>query len=142
MCIMKLSEKLPILFSLRQLRAADVAVKAGVKPDLISKWQAPKYKRRPTVDQMLRLARALDVPMEFLADEQMEKVPDRPEQSKDMDLILGLIKKLGTDRALQRLMATEPSMPVYQDDEPFEPPDIPNPHSAPKNGGSRKRRSG
>lgn len=63
-------------------------------------------KRRPALDQAFAIARALDVPLDYLADDEMEEPPASPgglpqDQKTVLDLYLAL--KLTLDEALRRL---------------------------------------
>lgn len=108
MTSMNLPEKLERLLARPGIRAIDVARKAGLRPQRITEWKDPKSKRRPTLTQALALAQALDVPLDYLADDAQDD-PPAPDVPPDL---VALIRTLGVERARARLlMLPEPGSP-------------------------------
>lgn len=85
---------------------AKAARAIGVDASQFAKWL--KGRGRPTVEQLLSLARHLDVPMDYLADDQMSSPPRVDSSSQitaDQRVILQVIEDLGLTRreAIRRL---------------------------------------
>jgi transcriptional regulator with XRE-family HTH domain len=75
---MKFPEKLSFWIEKRGLKQAVIAKKAGLTPSTISDMMtAPKGRklRRPYLDQGLKLARALELDLDFLADDEADEPP-------------------------------------------------------------------
>jgi transcriptional regulator with XRE-family HTH domain len=102
---MKLFQKVGKILEDRGLKQADLAEMVGVSRQRISNWFAGTG--QPNPDRLLRIARALGVTMEYLADEAMD-TPVRSDLTEDQKLILQVIVDLGYTRAevMRRLHAS------------------------------------
>jgi transcriptional regulator with XRE-family HTH domain len=79
----------------------------GIPQTTISEWRSGK--REPTLKNASHLARALGVPLDYLADDGLDEPPPppRPETSEEERVILRFLRATGldTDEALRRLSA-------------------------------------
>jgi transcriptional regulator with XRE-family HTH domain len=93
---MKFFEKLPKLIKERGLTPAVVSRQTGIRAQRFTDWKDPEPKdnRRPTAAQLLALARALKVPMEYLADDAMDDPPPS-EISPDEAALLEVVRASG-----------------------------------------------
>ncbi len=64
--------------------------------------------RRLYLDVALRIARALQVPLEYLADDAIEEIP-RPAISDDEAELLKIARRLGVERSIDRLLMKDES---------------------------------
>lgn len=88
------------------LKAAGVSVKQlaerlGVANNTIYTWI--KGGPLPAIDQAAIIAEALNVPLIYLADDEMETVPGPPRLSENREKIEKLIEVLGEEESLTRL---------------------------------------
>lgn len=102
----------PIAAKLVQLRRQrgwtqmDVATKIGRAQSRIAKWELSEG--QPGPGDLLALANAFGVPIVYLCDDKMtepKQAETTPAMSEDETLILGLIRRIGTDRAIDLLVA-------------------------------------
>lgn len=105
---MRFSEKLDSWIRKRGRTQGAVAKEAGLSPSAISDMTAAK--RRPYLDQGLKLARALEIPLDYLADDaQDEPAAAGPGLTADEERALWLIRELGlTAGEVLRRLAGEP----------------------------------
>ena len=99
---MKFAEKFILVLEKRDITAAQVARGARIPASRLSEWQDPATKRKPTAAQALRLARFLDLPLEWLLDDDLD--PPIPESSAFEQKLLWLARHTGPVRAVRRLM--------------------------------------
>jgi transcriptional regulator with XRE-family HTH domain len=99
--IMEFPKKLESLLARRKLSQKEVGTMIGVDQARISEWITGKSKRRPPLDVAYRLAQVLDVPVEYLADDESDNPPVllTDEERK----ILEYIRRIGTKEAYRRL---------------------------------------
>jgi transcriptional regulator with XRE-family HTH domain len=114
---MKLIEKVSKILGQRGLKQADLAEMIQVTPQRVSHWFNGTGQPKP--DQLLRIARALDVSMEFLADDGLAESPPQ-EFTEDERYILRVVRSLAidADTAVQRLTMSplaKPIGPTYDD---------------------------
>jgi len=141
MICMTFAEKLELLIDRLGSSQSKLFRKTGIAQSAIS--EMTRKVRRPYFDQVQEIAAALKVSLDDLADDDLYTPPQaRNPLTVEQQTILEIVASLGYSEAMKRLTITKPATPGFKDGERFEPPDIPNPHSAPKNGGSRKHRSG
>lgn len=95
-------EKVERLATAKGLRKKQIADVMAVYPTRISDWIAGGT-WRPDLNQALRLARLLDVPLEYLADDEMDEIP-RPELTDAEIEVLKIVRKMGTAEAEKRLL--------------------------------------
>lgn len=94
---------------------SEAARRVGVSQQTISRWKGGASIK---LGDALRLARALGVSLDYLADDAMDAPPEPP--PADLAVILDLVRTLGTDIAKRRLLQVpEPS-----------PATTPGPHDA------------
>lgn len=86
--------------NIRQRRIAEVM---EVPEQRVSEWKSGK-KWRPNLDQALKLARCLDVSLEWLIDDREELPPPAPLLSPEEAKILDMVRTLGPEEARRRLM--------------------------------------
>lgn len=99
---MKVNEKIRLLCRLRKLKGKDLASALDVHPSTVSRWLGGKSE--PDIRMFLRLARTLEVPMEFFVDEEMEEVPNWDSLTGKERALIEAAKVVGYDRAMRRLM--------------------------------------
>jgi transcriptional regulator with XRE-family HTH domain len=93
---MKFPEKLVKLIETRETNQSRLSRQTGISQPAIS--QMTTGNRRPYMDQSLLLARALNVPLDFLADDTREGDPPLPITDEEKALWL-LIRAVGADVA-------------------------------------------
>lgn len=116
----RLAEKLTALIG----NQSELSRKTGIPQSAIS--QMASGRRRPYLDQAFALARAMGVPLEYLADDAMD-TPPVVEISEDERFLVGLIRDMGIDRATAVKRLTESptvtsSSPSYGDRKASEKP--------------------
>lgn len=97
---MELKEKLRLLMARHNLNGQRLARISGVSDSEISRIL--QGKSRPGLDNASRLAKAVGVSLDYLADDAMEAEPAPPEEAltADQRRILSLCEKLGSPEAL------------------------------------------
>jgi transcriptional regulator with XRE-family HTH domain len=125
---MKFAAKLAALLRDRGLTQADLAELVGTNQPQISRWMdAPNP---PKAEYLLRIARALQVSVDYLIDESAES-PPRPLSSREQ-AIRDIIQSIGVDEAWVRLIgARESGRPSGENGRP--------PSPAPSPGGRQSR---
>jgi len=98
--VMELKQKLQLLMARRNLNGQRLARLSGVSDSEISRIL--QGKSRPGLDNAMRLARAVGVSLDYLANESLETEPTPPEEAltAEQRRILGLCEKLGQTEAL------------------------------------------
>lgn len=76
-------------------RRVDVARRTGVPPQRITEWCDENSKRRPTLEQAMRLARTLRVPLEWLADPEAGPEPPVPAYTEGERIVLSAYRRTG-----------------------------------------------
>jgi transcriptional regulator with XRE-family HTH domain len=99
---MELKEKLPMLIRKRGLKQADVARITGIPAARFTDWKDPASGRTPTLEQALRVARALGVPLDYLADPEQDD-PPAPALSDAEREIIAFVRRIGVETAWSRL---------------------------------------
>ncbi len=92
----RFAEKLTRLLESRDLTQARAARAAGVEPTALGRWLKDGSGRKPTPEQVCRLARFLDVPMEYLVDDSLDE-PHRPEVTTDELYVVKAVRALRLD---------------------------------------------
>jgi transcriptional regulator with XRE-family HTH domain len=101
MGVMKFYEKLDKYSRIKGFKQSDLVRLLGdVSKDTVSRWFNDKGE--PDMRTGLRLARVLDVPYEFLADDSLDEAPS---VSRRKQFISGIIAEIGEADALVRLLA-------------------------------------
>jgi transcriptional regulator with XRE-family HTH domain len=101
-----------------RLSQKELASMVGVAQTRVTEWETGKG--IPTMDKALRIARALGVSLDYLADDALDDPPPATEARSVADeMILDLARELGYVQASKRLRLKQ--------DPPFvvEPPDTP-----------------
>ncbi|WP_165243714.1 helix-turn-helix domain-containing protein [Paludisphaera soli] len=100
---MELKQKLQMLMKIRNLNGQKLARLSQVSDSEISRIL--QGKSRPGLDNALRLAQAVGVSLDYLADDQIEIEPARPEDavSAEDHKLLGLCNRIGAEEA-QRVL--------------------------------------
>lgn len=111
---MKMLEKICNLIAERGLTQDGLERGVKLARNRISKWKDGKGE--PTARQLYRIARALGVSMEYLVDDDVQRPSERPAMTGDEEMVWHLVRKLGVDLAIRRLMLTEsdPGVPRLQ----------------------------
>lgn len=102
---MKFHAKLKTLCGRKNWNQADLcrALSGVVSESIVSDWF--KAKRRPTMDVALMVAKALNVSLDYLADDNMdEPVIDTNAEEAE---ILAIVRRLGYELASDRLLQKE-----------------------------------
>src|SRR5262249_18363849 len=104
---MRFAEKLAHLLELRDVKAAELVRRTGIPQPRFSEWlnPPPGKNRMPTLPQALLLARALGVPLEYLADAKAAEVP-APALTPDEEHLLKVARSLrgGAGEAVGRIV--------------------------------------
>jgi len=103
----KFGEKLTELLKLRKIKQVDVIVGLGLGKNTVNRWCSGET--TPPVDLMLRLARFLDVSLEYLVDDAMEKPPMRLQAEDYMVVRFMYASGITPDEALLRLASPVPT---------------------------------
>lgn len=104
---MKWSLKLAKHRAERRMSQAELAGLVGLQDSRISRWE--NGDGNPSMAQGLRLARALGVSYDYLADDALDEPPGLSELQVE---VLKAAERVGYDRALSRIMAgPEPETP-------------------------------
>lgn len=96
---MEFPKKLAMLMERSRLSQQALANRVGLQQSRISKWTTGKGE--PSLKQAVELARVLDVPLEYLADDAIDEPPPAP--SKAQMIVMQLIEDMGYDEARRRL---------------------------------------
>ncbi len=109
-------EKVEKLLSKKDMSAADLTRLTGIPSGRLSKLGKGEGKLR--MKEALKVARALNVPLEFLADDEMHEPPRQPEASEEMRALLVIVLELGPKEVLARVLrpttsATDSTSPGY-----------------------------
>jgi transcriptional regulator with XRE-family HTH domain len=115
---MNFHEKVVTLCAERDWEQADLwrAVKKKVSRTTVSNWF--NGVSRPDMDTALLIARALDVPLDYLADDAQDEPPARSARPDWERTVIGLIEALGLDeREVLRRLATPGAAPQRRDDD-------------------------
>jgi transcriptional regulator with XRE-family HTH domain len=99
--VMDFPEKLEKLIAHSGMKAAEVARRSGIPPQRFTDWKADR-KRRPTADQALHLARALNVSVDYLLDSELDDPPDPVLTTAERE-ILAFVRRIGIEDAWERL---------------------------------------
>lgn len=104
---MELKQKLQMLMKSRNLNGQRLARLSQVSDSEISRIL--QGKSRPGLDNALRLAQAVGVSLDYLADDRLDVEPSRAEDALTPEdhRLLGLCKKLGHEEALDILKAVQ-----------------------------------
>lgn len=103
MRFMVFSEKLSLLLDRQGLLAADLARELGTAASTVSNWLNGRGSL-PRPSNLLKIARFLDVPVEYLADD--DATAPRPGLTEQQQRILWLAEIVGYDDAIHRLTAS------------------------------------
>lgn len=98
----------------------------GVSRTTVSNWF--NHESKPDMETALRIARALDVPLDYLADDTIDEPPAPAAQADWGRTVLELIRALRLDEAeAMRRIATGGAMPPRQEDgeTPISPKPLP-----------------
>ncbi len=103
--VMGFPEKLTLLIATNGKSQTKLARETGLGQSAIS--EMTKGERRPYMDQGLLLARALGVPLDYLADDAQDEPPRGPELSDAELAALKMVRSLKLDEAevIRRLAA-------------------------------------
>jgi transcriptional regulator with XRE-family HTH domain len=107
----KFYAKLVALMEVRNLVPATLAKVAGVDKQKISRWKTGTL---PAIDDALRVAKTLGVPLDFLADDEMESPPEANAGRTDIETwILETLAAIGPNEMKRRVLQSE--RPVFGD---------------------------
>lgn len=98
-------EKIQSILAERQIKAADLSRQTGLSESRISKWFGGTG--TPNVYDAFRIARALEVPLEWLADLDAQDQPPPLRLTEDEKTVLRLTRELGADEAIRRLLSVK-----------------------------------
>ena len=102
---MEFAPKLRKLMFDRRMSQVELAERVGTHQPQVSKWLSGEaVPRTPT---MLRIARAVGVPLDFLVDDEMDEPPG-PLLSPGELAILRMVRRLGEEEAERRLLQADP----------------------------------
>lgn len=96
-------DKVEAMLTTRNIRQRRIAEAMEVPEQRVSEWKSGKP-WRPDLDQALKLARCLDVSLEWLVDDREELPPPAPLLSTEEAKILDMIRTIGPEEAKRRLM--------------------------------------
>ncbi len=113
---MKFHEKFECGLKSSSISVKQMAKRLGVAPNTVYTWL--KGGVFPALDHAAIIAQALELPLEFLADDKMEKVPGPPERTENRRKIELLIEALGEDDALNRLKGIPPALHAVNPESP------------------------
>lgn len=104
---MELKQKLQMLMKSRNLNGQRLARLSKVSDSEISRIL--QGKSRPGLDNALRLAQAVGVSLDYLADDRIDVEPSQADDAltPDDQRILGLCKKIGHEEALDIMKAVQ-----------------------------------
>ena len=102
---MRFAEKLDYLISLKETNQSRLSRQTGIAQSAIS--EMTKGKRRAYMDQALRLARALGVPLDYLADDGLDDVPGVPATEQERR-VWEVVRAIGPEEAWRRLVGAPP----------------------------------
>lgn len=104
---MELKQKLQMLMKSRSLNGQRLARLSKVSDSEISRIL--QGKSRPGLDNALRLAQAVGVSLDYLADDQLDVEPSQAENAltSEEQKLLGLCKKVGPEEALDIMKAVQ-----------------------------------
>jgi transcriptional regulator with XRE-family HTH domain len=143
---MELKTKLQILMARRSLNGQKLARLSRVSDSEISRIL--QGKSRPGLDNALRLARAVGVSLDYLADDSLDLEPPQPEDSLTLEerkllslaqkigcpealTILENVRFLGYEVAMARLIGARPLIEIEKDGAEARPPAPPSPQPPP-----------
>lgn len=122
--LMRFSEKLDKLIDLRHTNQSELSRKTGIAQSAIS--DMTRGERRPYMDQSLLLARALDVPLDYLADDSLDEPP--PASISEWEKkVWEVVKEIGAELAWKKLVRPERAPAVPELIGPADPPEVPKP---------------
>jgi transcriptional regulator with XRE-family HTH domain len=101
--VMGFSEKLSRLLELRKVSQSELARRTGIAQTTISLMSAAK--QRPYLDQAWKIATALGVSLDYLANDLVEDPP--AEMSQSERFLYEAIQRVGVDTALNRMLSAE-----------------------------------
>ncbi len=90
------------------MKPAELARVTGIPAQRFTEWKEakPEKPRLPTLPQAFKIARALDVPLDYLADDQQDDPPPAALSEED-DRILEIARSLGYEEAKRRLVVAD-----------------------------------
>ena len=118
MADMTLGEKLSKLIATRGTNKANVARTLGVSKSTIANWI--EGKGVPKLYEAAKLADALGVPLDYLADDTLDEPPG-PELAPDEAEVFRLVRRMGVEEAHRRLLQLSDGSRRVIDDMPPEP---------------------
>lgn len=102
---MTFAEKLAIAMEARGLSQMKLGELTGIHQTAISRMTRGGDTQRPYLDQGLLIAKALNVPLEYLADDLWDEEPAPPRELQRE--VWGLVLEMGLNRARKRLLLLE-----------------------------------
>jgi transcriptional regulator with XRE-family HTH domain len=103
---MRLVEKLEAVLRARGLTQSSFEKLASLSENRISKWKNDQGE--PTVRQALRMARILDVPLDYLADDDLNDLPSATMTERERQ-VWEVVRTIGPDEAWRRLVGWRPA---------------------------------
>lgn len=107
--LMRFDEKLSDLLKSRNLKATDIARKHGASANTVRRWATPKGD--PSLSEVRWLAGFFDVPIAFLADDELDEPARAPVLSDAEQIALNLVRQIGVAEALDVLYAMRARRP-------------------------------
>jgi transcriptional regulator with XRE-family HTH domain len=98
---MRLSEKIPMLVKRMGITQAELARAIGTYPSRISEWASEEGK--PSIQQALRMARALNVSLDYLADDAQDDPPQMLSSEWERK-VWEIVKEIGAEAAWKKLV--------------------------------------
>jgi transcriptional regulator with XRE-family HTH domain len=104
--VMGFAEKVRYLLKQQRLSQSDLAKAIGTNQPQVSRW-LESANTLPKVPYLLKIARALSVPVDYLIDDEVDEPPAKQELTEDEKALLRLYRALkpalGEDEAMRRL---------------------------------------
>ncbi len=86
----------------KRLSQSALEAAAALAKGRISKWKANQGD--PSWFEVIRMAKVLELPLDYLADDSIEQIPKKEEYDPDWETIRRIVKKLGHNEAMDRLV--------------------------------------
>lgn len=103
---MKFGKKLESILKARDIKPAELSRLTGIYAARLSEWTTGE-KGKPSLKQAFLIARALDVPLEYLADDEQDQ-PLATGLTETQSRILWLAELVGYEKAAKKLTADDP----------------------------------
>lgn len=99
-----IKDKLQYLLGERGLTQKQLASATGASTTTVNGWFREVGATKPSFDNILPIARAFDVPVEYLLDETLDEPPKRKPESKATVALQAILERIEPQEAIDRLM--------------------------------------